>query len=242
MRVENSFTAVALLASLPLGAIAQPRLPIEMPHGEMAGIAAPFSEKATYVISAKTAAHISKWQSILSGTSSYGERISITATTDEVISSAERTSSELIVELKRVSGLTWAQISEVFDVNARALHYWKVGKPVSAENHQKLGGAVAMLRFIDRGTGEENKLLLLSEARDGKTFLELMKVGEFQSIMDLASKGAGRISFGTSLTEEARARNAFPEFSPSQELSDEAEVELLERPQTRRKKIRRAKV
>jgi hypothetical protein len=54
-------------------------------------------------------------------------------------------------------------------------------------------------------------------------------------------KGAGRITFGTSLTKEARARNAPAEYTPSSELGDGTEVELMERPQIRRKKIRRAK-
>jgi len=240
MGVQGSIAAVAMC--FPVGAIGHPGHSSIMSHIDEPSISAPFAEKPTFSISAGEVVQLFKRQEILSGSSSDGSRLVFAEEISNESATAEHTPSELIVELKRLSGLTWAQISEVFDVKTRALHYWKVGKTVSAENHQKLGGAVAMLRFIDRGTGEENKLLLLSEARDGKTFLELMKGGEFQSIMDLASEGAGRISFGTSLTEEARARNAFPEFSPSQELTDEAEVALLERPQTRRKKIRRAKV
>ena len=50
------------------------------------------------------------------------------------------------------------------------------------------------------------------------------------------------LTFGTSLTKEARARNAPAEYTPSSELGDGTEVELMERPQIRRKKIRRAKV
>lgn len=240
MRVQGPIAALAMC--LPAVAIGHPGLSRIMPHNDEPGTAAPFAEKPTVSISVDEVIQLFRRQEILSGSSSDGSRVFVAAETSNESALAEHTPSELIVELKRLSGLTWSQISDIFGVDSRALHYWKAGKPVSAENHQKLGGAVTMLRFIDRGTGEENKRLLLSEAHNGKTFLELMKVGEFQSIMDLASEGAGRISFGTSLTEEARARNAFPEFSPSQKLSDEAEVELLERPQTRRKKIRRAKV
>lgn len=241
MRIEHSITAAALIA-LPLGAYGQPRFPLEILQNEEPEIAAPFVEKLTYVISAENAVHHKKWQSVLSSTSSYGERISVTTPTEVTIGSSERTPSELIADLKRFSGLTWGQISEVFDVKERTLHYWKAGKTISAEHHQQLGAAVAMINFVDRGTAEENRRLLLSEARDGKTFADLMKSSDFQSIMELAGEGVGRISFGTSITKEARSKNAFPEYSPSTELSNEVDVEISERPQTRRKKIRRAKV
>lgn len=238
MRVESPIAAAAIIASLPFGAIAHPRPPVDMPLEEAPGIAAPFAERTTYIISVQDAAHLSKRQQFLSGSSTEGARISFTASIPEGESHSERSPSELIVELKRLSGLTWAQISDVFDVDSRALHYWKAGKPVSAENHQKLGSATAMLRFIDRGTAEENKLLLLSKARYGKTLLELVKAGEFQTVMDLAGKGAGRVTFGRTLTDEARARNASPNVTTSDNLEG-AEVQPIQRHAKRKVKFQR---
>lgn len=241
MRVESPIAAAAIVASLPFGAIAHPRLPVDLPPEEAPGIATPFVEKTTYIISVQDAAHLSKRQQFLSGSSTESARISFTASMPDGEGPSELSPSELIVELKRFSGLTWAQISDIFEVDSRALHYWKAGNPVSAENHQKLGSAVAMLRFVDRGTAEENKRLLLSNARDGKTLLELMKAGEFQAVMDLVGKGAGRVSFGRTLTDEARLKNASQSYQPSADVSERVEAELLQRPQTRRKKIRRGK-
>ncbi|MFV1528754.1 MULTISPECIES: hypothetical protein [unclassified Phaeobacter] len=241
MRVESPIAAAAIVASLPFGAVAHPRLPFDLPLEEAPRIAAPFSEKTTYIISVQDAAQLSKRQQLLSGSSTESARVSFKASMPDDGTLSERSPSELIVELKRLSGLTWAQISDVFEVDSRALHYWKAGKRVSAENHQKLGSAVAMLRFIDRGTAEENKQLLLSNEKDGNTLLELMKVGEFQAIMDIAGKGAGRVSFGRTLTDDARLKNSSQGYQPSAEVSERVEVELLERPQTRRKKLRRGK-
>ena len=240
MRVQGSITAMALC--LPVGAIGHPNVPEVIPHESQPGIAAPFLEKTRISISTEDAVQMLKWQEFLSGTSSERIRVSVAVNEVSVETIAESTPSELIVELKRLCGLTWAQVSEVFGVKPRALHYWRAGEPVSGENHEKLGAIIAMLRFIDRGTGEENKRLLLSEAVDGKTFFELMKDGEFQTIIDHAGEGIGRVSFGAALTEEARAKNAPLEYLPSEELSNEAEVELMERPKTRRKSIRRAKI
>ncbi|WP_373928126.1 hypothetical protein [Pseudooceanicola nitratireducens] len=226
---------------LPVGAIGHPNFSEVIPHENQPGIAAPFLEKTRVSISTEDAIQLLKWQKLRSGTSSEGIRISVAA--DEgAIEAIVESPSELTVELKRLSGLTWAQVSEVFNVKPRAIHYWKAGEPVSGENHEKLGAVVAMLRFIDRGTMEENKRLLLSEAVDGKTFFELMKDGAFQAIRDRAGEGIGRVSFGAVITEEARAKNAPLEYSPSEDLSDESEVELMARPKTRRKSIRRAKV
>ncbi|PID35450.1 MAG: hypothetical protein CR958_00140 [Rhodobacterales bacterium] len=240
MRVQGSITAMALC--LPVSAIGHTSLPEVIPHENQPGIAAPFVEKTRISISAQDAIQMLKWQEVRSGTSPEGIRVSIAADEGAAGTSVESTPSELIVKLKRLSGLTWAQISEIFGVKPRALHYWKTGEAVSGEHHEKLGAMVAMLRFIDRGTKEENKRLLLSEAVDGKTFFELMKGGSLQAIRDRAGEGIGRVSFGTVLTEEARAKNAPLEYSPSEELSDEAKVELMARPKTRRKSIRRAKV
>ena len=240
MRVQGPITAAALC--FPAGAIGHPSLPVVIQHDDQPSITVPFAEKMRISISAEDAVQLLKWQGIFSGTSPDNTRVSI-ATDDSVTeASTETAPSELIVDLKRLSGLTWAQISEVFEVNQRTLHYWKAGETLSAEHHEKLGTVIATLRFIDRGTEEENRRLLLSEAVDGKTFFELIKEGAYQAIRDRAGEGIGRVSFGATLTEEARAKNSPLKYSPSEELSHEVEVELMARPKTRRKSIRRAKI
>lgn len=238
MRVETPIAAVAVIASLPFGAIAHPKLPIDLNLDGAPNITAPFVEKTTYVISMKDATQLSARQRFLSGSSTNNARISFTSPLSGEENSLGRSPSELIIELKRLSGLTWAQISGVFGVESRALHYWKAGNSVSAENHQKLGSSVAMLRFIDRGTAEENKRLLLSKASNGETLLELLKSGETQTAMNLAGRGAGRISFGRVLTEEARAKNGSPNVISS-ENTDYVEIQPLQRLAKRKVKFQR---
>ncbi|SFR40378.1 hypothetical protein SAMN04488005_1489 [Yoonia tamlensis] len=239
MIFQSAVTAVAMC--LPVGATGRPDIPYIIPDDERPGIAAPFAEKPSISISVENAIQLLRRQKMLSVSSSDGVRVSFTSTISNGVGFAEQRPSEQIAELKRLSGLTWAQISNVFGVNSRTLHYWKCGERVSAENHQKLGAAIAMLRFVDRGTAEENRRLLLSEASEGRTFLDLMKHAEFRSIRDIAGKGVGRVSFGKVLTNEARLKNAPQSFMPSAEIAQLNEVELLQRPQTRRKNIRREK-
>lgn len=233
--------AMAAVATLPFSVAAGDHVPVEIHQDAHKEIFAPFVEKPTYAFSSDSIKQAYLKQKLLAATSSGGVRISFSAPEIEDQQVAEDTPRDLVVEFKRLSSLTWDQMSQIFGVSTRALHDWKAGKTVSAENHQLLGKAVAMLRFIDRGTGEENKRLLLSEAGEGRTFFDLMKVGEFQAAMDLAGNGPGRVSFGRTLTDEARAKNAPQSFFPSADVAERVEVELLQRPQTRRKKLRRGK-
>src|SRR5918996_4642559 len=44
------------------------------------------------------------------------------------------TTAALVLELHRLSGLTWAQLASVFGVDRRAIHFWAAGRPMSAGN------------------------------------------------------------------------------------------------------------
>src|SRR4030065_864926 len=35
-----------------------------------------------------------------------------------------------IAEIRRLTGLTWGQIAEIFDVSRRTIHFWASGKPL----------------------------------------------------------------------------------------------------------------
>ncbi len=154
------------------------------------------------------------------------------------------TPAELVYEIRRLSGLTWAQIARIFDVSDRAPYHWASGTPVSVESYERLGQVVAALRYIDRGTAEENLNLLRSNARAGQTHLDLLSSGEFELARELAGKGAGRVSFGSALTPDAEKFNAPTHWGKAMAATigmDETEIIPLSQPNPRRVKARRIK-
>ncbi len=156
-----------------------------------------------------------------------------------------RPAAELVHEVRRISGLTWAQVARVFDVSERAPYHWASGKVVSAENRAGLGKVLAALRFVDRGSAEENRNLLLQSAPSGQTFLDLLSGGEFTLFRELAGKGAGRPSFEQPLSPEAEKFNAPRHWGGIVEAwAGNGQTEILpqNRPRLRRPKPRRNKV
>lgn len=150
--------------------------------------------------------------------------------------------AEQISELRRISGLTWAQLADVFGVSARAPFHWASGKAVSAENHRRLGQALAAAKYVDRGSAEANRNLLLGSAPSGQTFLELMRNSEFDLVRQLAGPGQGRAATPSTLSADAERFNAPKHFGKAVVAgaeTDEAEIKSVTEPKLRRAKARR---
>lgn len=137
------------------------------------------------------------------------EALSISDTNDVTndFTNAENSAS-LVAELRRLSGLTWAEIASVFGVSKRAPFHWASGNKVSAENHKRLGELVALLNHVDRGSAYENRNLLLGTSVHGKTLLELLKERSDEAFREAAGKGTGRASLPNKLSSDADSLNA----------------------------------
>lgn len=207
------------------------------------GVAAPFSRGQSFKVSGGEIQALALRQEYLQGSTALNIPVSFTVEDNDP--TANTTPAELVHELRRISGLTWAQIAEVFDVSARAPYHWASGKTVSAENHKRVGQVVSALRFIDRGSAEENRNLLLGNARSGQTYLNLLCSGDYELVRALAGEGVGRPSFGPALTRDAERFNAPSHWGDAIEASsgmDETEILPLSQPKLRRAKARRNKV
>lgn len=160
------------------------------------------------------------------------------------IQAVEKSTAGLVQEFKRLTGLTWEQLANTFGVSSRAAFDWASGRSVSAKNHEKLGLAVAAMRFIDKGSAEENRNLLLSDARVGYTYLDLFRQGKFELVQELAGKGLGRPNFAQNLTAEAERYNTPRHFGAGVEMSIEAdasEILPVNEPKVRKVRARRKK-
>jgi transcriptional regulator with XRE-family HTH domain len=87
-------------------------------------------------------------------------------------STSTASTAEAVLELRRLSGLTWEELAGVFDVSRRAVHHWASGNAMSAEHIQHLYLALHLVRRLNRGSSAEVRAKLLAPSATGETGLE----------------------------------------------------------------------
>ena len=228
----------ALAAAMPLPHATHIVEAHEVSSGPQPEIAAPFARTQNLVLYSPDLHSVFLREQYFESSSASASTVSVN------VKYSDQSPAELVQEFKRLSGLTWAQVAQVFEVSSRAPFDWASGKPVNAKNHEKLASAVVAIRFIDRGASEDNRNLLLSEAVDGQTHLNLLQSSEFERVREIAGKGEGRPSFEQKLTTEASKLNAPRHFGAnvgSVVLGDDSEILPVSKPKLRRAKARRNK-
>lgn len=93
---------------------------------------------------------------------------------------ASESTAAAVLEIRRLSGLTWEELADLFDVSRRSVHHWASGKPVNAEHDQALRGVLTALRHLDRGDPAATRALLLTSGRGGNSLLDLLKAGSYE--------------------------------------------------------------
>lgn len=119
-------------------------------------------------------------------------------------------SASQVSELRRLSGLTWAQLSELFGVSKRAPFHWAEGNQLHPDHQRQLAERLSAIRYVDRGSASENRALLFSPASEGRTYFDLLKSGDLELFKARAGAGTGRPQVAARLTPEAASFNAPP--------------------------------
>ncbi len=96
-----------------------------------------------------------------------------------------------IMEVRRLTGLTWEKLADVFGVSRRSLHSWASGRKLKEKNEERVYSVRDTIREIDRGTARENRTLLLSK-RDGVAPIGLLRKGDYKAFVKLVGAGPGR--------------------------------------------------
>jgi len=96
-----------------------------------------------------------------------------------------------ISELRRISGLTWEQLGRLFDVSRRSVHFWASGKPLNADNEQRLMQVLDVVRAAYRGDARSTRAAL-SEAKDGTTAFALLAAQQFEDARTILGVGTAR--------------------------------------------------
>jgi DNA-binding transcriptional regulator YiaG len=102
-------------------------------------------------------------------------------------------SGAAILELRRLTGLTWEQLARLFQVARRSVHFWASGKPLNSTNEEQLYRMLSTVRKIDRGSASENRTLLLREHK-GQIPFDLLAIGRYDEVVSLVGAGSGRAS------------------------------------------------
>ena len=91
------------------------------------------------------------------------------------------TVAEAVMEIRRRSGLTWAELGDLFKISRRSVHHWANGKPISAKHDRMIRKMLATVRNLDRGDQEHTRALLLTvDECTGVSTFELLRGGRFR--------------------------------------------------------------
>lgn len=94
-----------------------------------------------------------------------------------------------IAELRRISGLTWEQLGQLFEVSRRSVHFWASGKPLNAANEERLLRVLDVVRYARRGDSRRTRAALF-DASQGTTPFDMLVSQRFEEAGALLGRGA----------------------------------------------------
>lgn len=119
-------------------------------------------------------------------------------------SQAGEDTGHAVAEIRRLSGLTWEQLGELFGVSRRSAHFWASGKPLSAANEERLMQVLDIIREGYRGDARSTRAALFS-VTTGTTPFKLLASERFTEARKLFGKGAERLAARAELSSAERA-------------------------------------
>jgi DNA-binding transcriptional regulator YiaG len=103
--------------------------------------------------------------------------------TGQVDFASAQTTADAVLEIRRLSGLTWEELGDLFDVSRRSVHHWASGKVVSAKHEQTIRQTLIAIRHLDRGSVTDTRALLLTPDTFDVSVIDLLKAGFYRDAM-----------------------------------------------------------
>jgi DNA-binding transcriptional regulator YiaG len=129
-----------------------------------------------------------------------------------------QSTQQAINELRRISGLTWDQLAQLFDVSRRSIHFWASGQTLSSKHEEKLNQILNTLRYISLGSGSLNRSLLMKIHSSGISYLEMLAAGEYSEVRKFI--GAGNIPEGSKLPQLSKKAEILQVITNPGDLAD----------------------
>lgn len=194
--------------------------------------------RASFVVGALLVApSLSTSSSAPHGQETFPTRASMqTSTGLPIETSPRRSTSGVLSELRRLSGLTWDQLSRFFGVSRRTIHFWASGQAMSASNEEKLQQALAKVKSLDQGSASATRSLLLAVDASGRPLLESMSadIGTWAASPSLPADGLARSGV-------SKRTGTYQAYSPIELLSAVQEGQPINRGAVRSVKTARVK-
>ena len=127
------------------------------------------------------------------------------------------TTRRAISELRRIGGLTWAELGQLFAVSPQRMHAWASGGIPGAVTEQHLLRLLDVIRHADCGDARSNRAALF-EVTDVGTPFDLLASKRFEEARAILGRGSGRRR--PKLTELDDATKAERRPPPPEELID----------------------
>ncbi len=151
------------------------------------------------------------------------DTVSTTSAPDgQVLADSERSvemTRQAISDLRRISGLTWEQLAQLFEVSRRSVHFWASGKPLNATNERRLLRTLDIVKDADRGDARKNRSALF-ESSDGTTAFDLLVSQQFDDALAKLGRGRGRGRKERAQVELSASAKAARKPLPPEELVD----------------------
>jgi DNA-binding transcriptional regulator YiaG len=128
-----------------------------------------------------------RWKTLLRFVDKGGDWAFLLATTNRSIEMTQ----QAISDARRISALTWEQLSQLFGVSRRRIHSWASGQPLNPTNEQRLLRVLCIMKEADRGDAWSNHAALF-EANNETTAFDLLSSQRFDDALALLGRGQGR--------------------------------------------------
>jgi transcriptional regulator with XRE-family HTH domain len=89
------------------------------------------------------------------------------------------------MEIRRLTGFTWEQLAQLFNVSRRTLHFWASGQKLNSFNEQQLYLLLDTIRYIDRGGASLNRSILLNPIENETRPFDLLIAGKYRKVKDI---------------------------------------------------------
>lgn len=110
--------------------------------------------------------------------------------------------SRVISEIRRISGLTWDELGKLFQVSRRSVHFWASGQPMGSANVKFLLEVLVFFRKVDRGSARNNRVAVFQTLHDRIPF-DLISEKKFTEAEQLIGRGIGREKLPSSRMDPA---------------------------------------